>query len=71
LGAVKSWAVHLLPDAILRQMTGLALLLVLLSAVAHATWKLLMKRVARPEVFSWWLLVSAATLMASLGAVLL
>ena len=58
-------------DAILAHMTGLALLLVLLSAVAHATWNLLMKRAVRPEVFSWWLLVSAATLMAPLGAVLL
>jgi len=52
-------------------MTSLALLFVLLSAGAHATWNLLMKRAIRPEVFSWWLLASAAVLMAPLGAVLL
>jgi drug/metabolite transporter (DMT)-like permease len=52
-------------------MTTLALLFVLLSAIAHATWNLLMKRAKRPEVFSWWLLVSAAALLAPMGAVLL
>ena len=35
--------------------TLLALLLVIGSAAAHATWNLLLKRAQRPEVFAWWL----------------
>ena len=35
--------------------TLLALLLVIGSAAAHATWNLLLKRARRPEVFAWWL----------------
>ena len=33
----------------------LALVLVLTSAAAHATWNLLLKRAQHPEVFAWWL----------------
>jgi drug/metabolite transporter (DMT)-like permease len=35
--------------------TGAAVGLVLLSAVAHASWNFLTKRAQRPEVFTWWL----------------
>ena len=44
-------------------MTGLALTLVVLSAVAHATWNFLFKRGARQEVFIWWTQVSITTLL--------
>ncbi len=59
------------PDAILRPMTALSLVLVLLSAVAHSSWNLLLKRSADPEVFAWCLLTSATVLLAPLGIVLL
>ncbi len=36
-------------------MTGAAIALVLLSAVAHASWNFLTKRAREPEVFTWWL----------------
>ena len=51
-------------------MTAVSLLLVLLSAVAHASWNLLLKRAADPEVFAWCLLVAASVLLAPLGVVL-
>ena len=35
--------------------TALALVLVLASAAAHATWNLLLKKAHRQEVFAWWL----------------
>ncbi len=59
------------PGAILRPMTALSLVLVLLSAVAHASWNLLLKRAADPEVFVWCLLASATVLLAPLGVALL
>lgn len=43
-------------------MTGLAVLLVLLSAFGHATWNLLARRAANPEVFTWWMAVAATVL---------
>ena len=52
-------------------MTALSLVLVLLSAVAHSSWNLLLKRSADPEIFVWCLLVSASVLLAPLGVVLL
>ncbi|MCH7737163.1 MAG: EamA family transporter [Chloroflexi bacterium] len=52
-------------------MTAATLLLVLLSAVAHASWNLLLKRAADPEVFAWCLLVVATVLLAPLGVALL
>ena len=52
-------------------MTGLSLGLILVSALAHSTWNLLLKRSGNQEVFVWWLLVAASVLMAPLGAVLL
>ena len=51
-------------------MTALTLVLVLLSAVAHASWNLLLKRAADPEVFAWCLLVTATVLFAPLGVAL-
>ena len=59
------------PDAILRPMTAVSLILVLLAAVAHASWNLLLKRATDPEVFAWCLLVVATVLMAPLGVALL
>jgi drug/metabolite transporter (DMT)-like permease len=44
-------------------MTGLALILVLLSALSHATWNLLAKRAINPEVFLWCVLVSSNLLL--------
>lgn len=51
-------------------MTGLSLGLVLLSAVAHATWNFLLKRSGHPEVFLWLLLVSASIFMVPVGVTL-
>ena len=51
-------------------MTPLSLGLVLLSALAHSTWNLLLKRSSEPEIFVWWLLVVEAVLMLPLGVVL-
>ena len=52
-------------------MTAASLILVLLAAVAHASWNLLLKRAADPEVFAWCLLVVATVLLAPLGVALL
>jgi hypothetical protein len=52
-------------------MTAVSLILVLLAAVAHASWNLLLKRADDPQVFAWCLLVVATVLLAPLGVVLL
>lgn len=52
-------------------MTALALGLVLLSALCHATWNLLLKRAGNPEVFAWALLISTSVLLLPLGVALL
>ena len=52
-------------------MTAASLILVLLAAVAHSSWNLLLKRAADPEVFVWCLLVVATVLLAPLGVALL
>ncbi len=52
-------------------MTRLALILVLLSAPAHATWNFLTKRANNQEVFIWWLLVAISVLLSPLAVVLL
>jgi uncharacterized membrane protein len=52
-------------------MTTLALLLVLLSAMAHATWNFLTKRANNQEVFIWWLLIVISVLLSPLAVVLL
>lgn len=51
-------------------MTGLSLGLVLLSALCHVTWNLLLKRSGNQEVFAWALLVAGSVMLAPLGAVL-
>ncbi len=52
-------------------MTALSLVLVLLSAVAHSSWNLLLKRAGDPEVFAWCLLVVASVLLTPVGLALL
>ena len=51
-------------------MTSLALALVLLSALCHASWNLLLKRSGNQEVFAWSLQVAAAVTLLPLGVVL-
>ena len=43
-------------------MTGAAIILVLISAFAHATWNLLAKRATRPEVFTWWMTAAGSVI---------
>ena len=52
-------------------MTALSLVLVLLSAVAHSSWNLLLKRAGDPEVFAWCLLVVASVLLTPVELALL
>lgn len=52
-------------------MTTLALILVLLSAVTHATWNFLAKRATNQEVFIWWVLISISVLLLPLAAILI
>ena len=52
-------------------MTGLTLGLILLSALAHASWNLLLKRSENKEIFAWGLPLSAAVVLAPLGGALL
>ena len=47
-------------------MTGLALILLLISALSHATWNLLAKRAINQEVFLWCVLVSSSVLLSPL-----
>ncbi|MBT4125664.1 MAG: EamA family transporter [Chloroflexi bacterium] len=44
-------------------MTGLAVVLVLISAVAHASWNLLVRRSEKPELANWMMAGSAAVLV--------
>ena len=52
-------------------MTGLALGLVLLSALLHATWNFLVKRSSNQQIFMWWAQVSIAVMLLPLGLFLL
>ena len=52
-------------------MTALSLALVLLSALCHATWNLLLKRSGNQEIFAWMLLISGSVTLVPLGVVLL
>jgi uncharacterized membrane protein len=52
-------------------MTGFALVLVIISAFAHASWNFLLKRGTNQEAFIWWMLVSTAILLLPLGVVIL
>lgn len=54
----------------LEETTLLALVLVLASAWAHATWNLLLKQARRQEVFVWWLSAFAAIGAAPIAVVL-
>ena len=49
-------------------MTGLAISLLLFSALAHASWNLLTRRSGNPEIFTWWVCVSSVVLLAPLAA---
>ncbi len=51
-------------------MTALALLLVLVSSVAHASWNLLAKRGSNQEIFLWWSQTTIGVLLLPLGAFL-
>ena len=51
-------------------MTTLALTLVLLSALCHAAWNLLLKRSGSQEVFVWMLLAGGGVMLVPLGVVL-
>ena len=51
-------------------MYELALSLVLLSALSHAAWNLLLKRAGNQEVFAWMILAVGAAIMLPLGVVL-
>ena len=51
-------------------MTAFSLGLILLSALCHSTWNLLLKRSGNQEVFAWALLVAGSIALAPLGAVL-
>ena len=52
-------------------MTGAAVLLVVISAFAHASWNLLARRASTPEVFTWWMAFASAAIMLPVAAVLL
>ena len=52
-------------------MTGVAVLLVVISAFAHASWNLLAKRAGNPELANWWMATSGATIMLPVAIVLL
>jgi drug/metabolite transporter (DMT)-like permease len=52
-------------------MTTLALILVLLSAVAHAIWNFLAKRAINQEVFLWWVLFLTSILLMPLAVFLI
>jgi drug/metabolite transporter (DMT)-like permease len=52
-------------------MTGAAVLLVLVSALAHAGWNFLAKRAGRPEVFTWWMAATANVLLLPLALAVL
>lgn len=52
-------------------MTGVAVLLVVVSAFAHASWNLLAKRAGHPELANWWMATSGAVIMLPVAVVLL
>ena len=58
------------PDAILSRTPTFSLRLILLSALAHSTWNLMLNKAVDHEVFIWCLLVAVSVLLAPLGVVL-
>ena len=55
---------------ILSTMDGLSLGLILLSAVAHSSWNLLLEQSDNKEVFVWGLLAGGSVMLAPLGGAL-
>ena len=51
-------------------MAALSLALILLSALCHSAWNLLLKRSDNPEVFAWAFLVGGSGMLAPLGIIL-
>ena len=51
-------------------MTTVSLVLVLLSAFAHASWNLMLKRADDPEVFAWCLLAVSSVILFPVGVLL-
>lgn len=52
-------------------MTGVAVLLVVISAFAHASWNLLAKRAGNPELANWWMATFGSVIMLPVAIVLL
>ena len=52
-------------------MSFIALLLILLSALAHSSWNLLLKQSGDKETFVWWLLVTASLILSPIGFLLI
>jgi drug/metabolite transporter (DMT)-like permease len=52
-------------------MTGVAVLLVVVSAFAHASWNLIAKRSTTPELANWWMATSGSAIMLPAAIVLL
>lgn len=52
-------------------MSELALALILVAALGHATWNFLLKRATNQEVFTWWLYVTICVLFLPLALTLL
>ena len=59
-----------LGPVILSTMDGLSLVLVLLSAIAHSSWNLLLKQSDNKEVFVWGILAGGSVMLAPLGGAL-
>lgn len=51
-------------------MTDIALALIVVSALMHAVWNLLLKRSNNPEIFTWWLLTAGSIIFLPLAVVL-
>lgn len=52
-------------------MTGVAILLIVISAFAHASWNMIAKRAGTPELANWWMATSGAVIMLPVAIVLL
>ena len=52
-------------------MTGVALALILISALMHASWNLFLKRSGHPEIFTWCMSATASIIMFPVGAFIL
>ena len=52
-------------------MTGVALTLILISALMHASWNLFLKRSGHPEIFTWCMSATTSIIMRPVGAFIL